>query len=112
MATKKRKFNIKFCCCLCCFNVLLIKTAKPKIPLNPRSSPAQSPRRRVELKRNTKITKTEETGEKKEYDVSFEELVDGDLLGRGQFGTVKKMFHQPSGITFAVKVILIKKMLI
>lgn len=44
-------------------------------------------------------------GEAVEFDVSYDELKHGDLLGRGQFGTVRKMFHEPSGMTFAVKMI-------
>jgi mitogen-activated protein kinase kinase len=37
--------------------------------------------------------------------VSYDELKHGDLLGRGQFGTVRKMYHQPTDLTFAVKMI-------
>ena len=59
--------------------------------------------RKIELSRTTKVTK-EENGMSNEYLVSFDDLEQGDLLGRGQFGTVKKMFHQASSLTFAVKV--------
>ncbi len=39
-----------------------------------------------------------------EYVVLYDDLDHGDLLGRGQFGTVKKMYHKESDMTFAVKV--------
>ena len=55
------------------------------------------------MSRTTKVTKIE-NGQPREYTVAFDELVAGDLLGRGQFGTVKKMHHPPSDLTFAVKV--------
>lgn len=60
--------------------------------------------RQNELTRTAKITKME-NGEPKEYTVSYDELEHGELLGRGQFGTVKKMYHRPSDLTFAVKMI-------
>jgi len=69
----------------------------------PTRSPVPPPRR-IELTRSTKISITQD-GEPKEVDISFDELDVGDLLGRGQFGTVKKMFHKPTGMTFAVKMI-------
>lgn len=69
----------------------------------PTRSPVPPPRR-IELTRSTKITITE-NGEPKEENISFDELDAGDLLGRGQFGTVKKMIHKPTGMTFAVKMI-------
>lgn len=43
-------------------------------------------------------------GDLNEFELTFDELEVGDLLGRGQFGTVKKMKHTPTGLTFAVKV--------
>ena len=68
----------------------------------------------MQLSRTTKVTRpasaassggVENGGEAVEFDVSYDELKHGDLLGRGQFGTVRKMFHEPSGMTFAVKMI-------
>ncbi len=59
--------------------------------------------RRIELTRSCHI-KIQKDGETKEFELSFDELNVGDLLGRGQFGTVKKMKHGPTGYTFAVKV--------
>ena len=59
--------------------------------------------KRTKLSRETTITKLE-NGERKEYKISFDELEVGDLLGRGQFGTVKKMYHKQTDMTFAVKV--------
>lgn len=57
----------------------------------------------VELGRSTRVSVLE-NGEHKEYEIHYEELNDGGLLGRGTFGTVKKVFHEKSGLTFAVKV--------
>jgi len=74
-----------------------------KIKIPPAQSPQLTPRL-FELRRETVIKHTE-NGEIKEYTVKFDELKAGDLLGRGQFGTVKKMFHEPSNLTFAVKMI-------
>ena len=68
----------------------------------PAQSPATTPRL-TELRRETVIKHTE-NGETKEFIVKFDDLKAGDLLGRGQFGTVKKMFHEPSNLTLAVKV--------
>jgi serine/threonine protein kinase len=56
------------------------------------------------LTRKARITKLVD-GEQKEFEISYDELKHGDLLGRGQFGTVRKMFHPPSELTFAVKMI-------
>ncbi|CAF0978849.1 unnamed protein product [Brachionus calyciflorus] len=66
--------------------------------------PTPPPKSRFELTRTCKITKNE-NGETKEYTICFDELEKGDFLGRGQFGTVKKMFHQPTNLTFAVKMV-------
>lgn len=44
-----------------------------------------------------------ENGQPKEYTVLYEEIKDGEQLGQGQFGTVHKTHHSPSGLTFAVK---------
>ncbi|CAF0969059.1 unnamed protein product [Brachionus calyciflorus] len=66
--------------------------------------PTPPPKPRFELTRTCKITKNE-NGETKEYTICFDELEKGDFLGRGQFGTVKKMFHQPTNLTFAVKMV-------
>jgi hypothetical protein len=63
-----------------------------------------TPKSIIELRRDTTIKKIE-NGEEKQYLVQFDELESGDLLGRGQFGTVKKMFHRNSNLTFAVKMI-------
>lgn len=79
------------------------KKGVAKIRMPPAPSPATTPRL-IELRRETVIKHTE-NGETKEYIVKFDELKAGDLLGRGQFGTVKKMFHEPSNMTFAVKMI-------
>lgn len=57
----------------------------------------------LNLARDCKITLVE-NGDSKEYIVNFNELEKGEFLGRGQFGTVTKMFHKPSNMTFAVKV--------
>ena len=57
----------------------------------------------MELSRTTKIAKMQD-GELKEFVISFDELDVGDLLGRGQFGTVKKMHHKPTNLDFAVQV--------
>jgi hypothetical protein len=51
-----------------------------------------------ELSRTTTIN-----NDGQEFTVSFDELEIGDFLGRGQFGTVNKMNHPPSNLTFAVK---------
>lgn len=59
--------------------------------------------RNLDLGRECKVTLLED-GEPKEYVVNFNELERGEFLGRGQFGTVTKMFHAPSKMTFAVKV--------
>lgn len=59
--------------------------------------------RRIELTRSCDI-KIQKDGQTEEFKLSFDELNVGDLLGRGQFGTVKKMKHGPTGHTFAVKV--------
>jgi len=83
-------------------------------PLKPGSSPSISPRpmkskkNRVELSRSTKIKikKTPDATEKTEYTIVFDDLEPGDLLGRGQFGTVKRMYHKESDLTFAVKMIM------
>lgn len=79
-----------------------LKGPVPGIIIQPQSP--LPPKKRIELTRSCKISIQQE-GEKKEFNVSFEELEVGDLLGRGQFGTVKKMKHKSSGITFAVKMI-------
>lgn len=71
-----------------------------KIP-KPSTEPT---RRRIELTRSCDI-KIQKDGETQEFKLSFDELNVGDLLGRGQFGTVKKMKHGPTGHTFAVKMI-------
>lgn len=83
------------------------KTDKPKPKVSGIKIIGQQPKttpRLIELRRDT-VIKHVENGEVKEYTVQFEELETGDLLGRGQFGTVKKMFHKPSNLTFAVKMI-------
>jgi hypothetical protein len=41
------------------------------------------------------------------FKLEFNELVEVNFLGEGQFGIVSEMYHEPSGLTFAVKVILI-----
>ena len=38
------------------------------------------------------------------YKLDFRDLVEGRLLGSGQFGVVSEMYHKPSNLTFAVKV--------
>lgn len=45
-----------------------------------------------------------ENDEEREYEINFDDLKEGRFLGRGQFGTVKTMYHPPSNLTFAVKV--------
>ena len=80
-------------------------TGKPKIPrLKPPTS-QPSTRKKIELSRSTKI-KLKKPGQDEpvEYEILYDDLVHGDLLGRGQFGTVKKMYHKESDMTFAVKV--------
>ena len=57
------------------------------------------------MTRSTKIKiKKPDQEEPVEYNVLYDDLIHGDLLGRGQFGTVKKMYHKDSDMTFAVKV--------
>ncbi|RNA22817.1 dual specificity mitogen-activated kinase kinase 6 [Brachionus plicatilis] len=77
---------------------------KPRTHKLQMSLPVPQPRRNLDLARECKIT-INENGEPKEYVVNFNELERGDLLGRGQFGTVTRMFHKPSNMTFAVKMI-------
>jgi len=79
-----------------------LKGPMPGIIIPP-NNPVPPPRR-IELTRSTKIS-IQQDDELKDFEVSFDELEIGDLLGRGQFGTVKKMKHPPSGLTFAVKMI-------
>jgi hypothetical protein len=69
-------------------------------------TPPTPQQRRIELSRTAKITIKDDnaTAEVKEFVISFDDLEQGDLLGRGQFGTVKKMHHKASNLTFAVKV--------
>ncbi len=66
--------------------------------------PSQPQQRKLELNRTTKVKK-EVNGEQKEFTIVFDDLVHGETLGRGQYGTVKKMYHQESDMTFAVKMI-------
>lgn len=84
-------------------NIVAEKKSVGKIKMPTPSTPTTTPRL-IELRRDTLIKHTE-NGELKQYTVQFDELEAGDLLGRGQFGTVKRMFHKPSNLTFAVKVI-------
>ena len=44
------------------------------------------------------------TRDEKEIEIRFEDLEECFFLGSGQFGTVKKMRHNPTNLTFAVKV--------
>ena len=56
------------------------------------------------MTRSTKIKKVE-NGIVNEYQISFDDLIECELLGRGQFGTVKKMKHKGTDFIFAVKMI-------
>jgi hypothetical protein len=46
-----------------------------------------------------------EQGETKEFEVTYDEIKSGELLGKGRFGIVRKVYHPPSQLTFAVKMI-------
>jgi len=56
---------------------------------------------RRDLKRYTKII--DDNGQ--EITLSFDDLEFGKLLGRGQFGVVKKCTHKPTGMELAAKII-------
>jgi hypothetical protein len=58
----------------------------------------------LKLSRKTTI-KIKENDEEREFEINFDDLKEGRFLGRGQFGTVKTMYHAPSKQTFAVKVL-------
>ena len=58
----------------------------------------------LELSTTTKITKLK-NGNLEEFNISYDEFECGDVLGSGHFGTVQKMHHPSSNLTFAVKVI-------
>ena len=65
----------------------------------------------LELARSTTITKFDgangsESNFKVEYEEIENDLDDAIVLGFGQFGIVRKVFHKPSNTWFAVKVIL------
>jgi hypothetical protein len=88
----------------------LVPGARIRITNFPPPPPQTPPQRRIELSRTAKIKiKDKDNGngetEVKEFVIAFDDLDQGDLLGRGQFGTVKKMHHKASNLTFAVKVI-------
>lgn len=80
-----------------------------KISVRPASPPKPKKTNQLQqqLSRTTKVTRPASGAgdEATEFEVSYDELKHGDLLGRGQFGTVRKMYHEPSGMTFAVKMI-------
>ena len=57
----------------------------------------------MKLSRKTTV-KIKENDKEREFEINFDDLIDGRFLGRGQFGTVKSMYHGPSNQTFAVKV--------
>ena len=43
----------------------------------------------------------------KVFSVRFDELTEESVLGHGEFGVVKKMYHGPSRMRFAVKVTIL-----
>lgn len=56
--------------------------------------------RKNELSRSTSIVDLNNN----HFKLDYSELIEKTLLGEGQFGVVYEMFHEPSGLTFAVKV--------
>jgi hypothetical protein len=82
-----------------------LNTFKIKIDLSniqPRILPPQS---RYELDRTANIKIKGKNEETREFEIDYYDLQHEELLGQGQFGTVKKMYHKAFDLTFAVKVI-------
>jgi mitogen-activated protein kinase kinase 3 len=80
------------------------KKEKPTFAISIGPPPTRQPEKRINLSRSTKV-KLLENGQFNEYLIEFDNLEPSDLLGRGQFGTVKKMKHKETGYVFAVKMI-------
>jgi hypothetical protein len=110
MNSKNRIFYLFFI--YFCYNNWLKKarspsTGRPKVPkLKPTTTTQSTPiNKKLELTRSTKIKiKKADQEEPVEFTILYDDLIHGDLLGRGQFGTVNKMYHKNSDMTFAVKV--------
>jgi serine/threonine protein kinase len=71
----------------------------PKIKMPETEASTKAKKRYTDLGASVSVT----LKEGHTFHVSYSSLVDVDVLGRGQFGVVRKMVHEPSGEQFAVK---------